>query len=76
MSDERVGAEPTPNEVVTEFDQTNGQADGLDGDDGGELDTEQNRSLMGDILRDVDGEPLTEEEDDASYTSYSEEGKP
>ena len=58
MSDERVGADAGPNdEVVTEFDQTNGQADGLDGDDGGELQPADDRSLMDEILRGVDDDP-------------------
>ncbi|WP_345762593.1 hypothetical protein [Diaminobutyricibacter sp. McL0608] len=75
MSDERVGADAGSNdEVVTEFDQTNGQAEGLDGNDGGELQPADDRSLMGDILRGVDDD--TTDDDDSSYNSYSEEGKP
>ena len=75
MSDERVGAGAGgDDEVVTEFDQTNGQAEGLDGDDGGELQPDDNRSLMDDILRGVDDDRPAD--DDSSHTSYSEEGKP
>jgi hypothetical protein len=69
------------NEVVTEFDQTNGQAPGIDGEDGGAIadnDTTKH-GVLADLVEDVET-GFQDRDDDASdtdaETAYSEEGKP
>jgi hypothetical protein len=61
-------------DVVSEFDQTNGLADGLDGDDGGELKPAERDSVFEEAMRSIDDS--LPENDENSATSYSEEGKP
>lgn len=75
----------------TGFDQTNGLADGLDGDDGGAVDPTPDTNVIGDVigaLADPDDDLGTRRGDDGDVdgddpgdggegeTPYSEEGKP
>lgn len=75
----------------TGFDQTNGLADGLEGDDGGAVDPTPDKNVIGDVigaLADPDGDLGTRRDGDAEReaddpgdgaegeTPYSEEGKP
>ncbi len=75
-----VAPEPTDaasdGQVLTDFDQTNGIVDGLEGDDGGALDPELDRDddlplnrVVTDVIRGSEDERQTGE------TAYSEEGK-
>jgi hypothetical protein len=66
-------SDPTePKEPITGHDQTNGLADGLEGDDDGVADPSPEGNVIGDAIRDLD-DPLTDEE--SGETPYSEEGK-
>jgi hypothetical protein len=60
-------------EPIAEFDETNGLAEGLDGDDGGAIDPTPHENVIAEAIRDLD-DPLTDE--DAAETPYSEEGNP
>ena len=68
-------------EPITEFDQTNGLAPGLDGDDGGAIaDTDNSKhGVLADLVQDVET-GFQDRDDDATdtdaETSYSEEGRP
>ncbi|MEO7015017.1 MAG: hypothetical protein ABI130_15105 [Leifsonia sp.] len=64
-----------PDEPVTEFDQTNGLAKGLEGDDGGAVDPnpDPGQNVIGEAIRALD-DPLSD--DESAETPYSEEGKP
>jgi hypothetical protein len=65
-------------EPVGDFDQTNGLAPGLDGDDGGALPTDDEkrdeRIDIGDVARSIFHPGA--EEDRTGATAYSEEGTP
>ncbi|MFF1572736.1 hypothetical protein ACFVWR_08320 [Leifsonia sp. NPDC058292] len=67
-------SDPTkPEEPITGHDQTNGLAEGLEGDDGGAVDPSPDENVISEAIRDLD-DPLTDEE--SAETPYSEEGKP
>ncbi len=68
-------------EPVADFDQTNGRAPGLDGEDGGAIadnDTEKH-GVLADLVQDVET-GFQDRDDDTTdtdaETEYSEEGKP
>lgn len=64
-------------EVIDNFDQTNGLAPGLDGDDGGAIAPEEPQGLLG--YADIIDRPITldgHESDETGETGYSEEGRP
>lgn len=68
-------------EPVADFDQTNGQAPGLDGDDDGAITDEgkKKHGVLADLVEDVETGFHDRDEDDepsGGETSYSEEGRP
>ena len=68
-------------EPIAEFDQTNAQAPGLDGDDGGAIADNDNEKhgVLTDLVQDVET-GFQDRDDDATDTDaetpYSEEGRP
>ncbi|WP_431219481.1 hypothetical protein [Leifsonia xyli] len=68
--------DPREQEPVTGSDPTNGLAGDLEGDDGGAVEPQEDRSVFEDVIADIDGDRLADDGDADSATSYSEEGKP
>ncbi|WP_431246062.1 hypothetical protein [Leifsonia xyli] len=68
--------DPREQEPVTGNDPTNGLAGDLEGDDGGAVEPQEDRSVFEDVIADIDGDRLADDGDADSATSYSEEGKP
>jgi hypothetical protein len=65
-------------EPIYEFDETNGLAPGLDGDDGGAItpdDEDDGAIALRNVGRRILGEPEDDEEE-SGETPYSEEGTP
>jgi hypothetical protein len=68
-------SEKNDGEPMAGFDQTNGLADGLDGDDGGTLDPDSNKNgLLNNVVNELTGEP-DHDAHDPGETDYSEEGR-
>jgi hypothetical protein len=70
-------------EPIDNFDETNGLAPGLDGDDGGaeedSVEKAGHTSLVGGLIHGLDSDlrrGQKQENDDSSETQYSEEGNP
>ena len=66
---------------ITDFDQTNDKAPGLDGDDAGAItdENEENHGVLTDLVRDLDtnfDDRKDDATDDDGETAYSEEGRP
>ncbi|WP_374008973.1 hypothetical protein [Leifsonia sp. LS-T14] len=70
MTDSRNEQEP-----VTGHDPTNGLAGDLEGDDGGAVEPTADKSVIQEVIPDLD-DARDDGEDADSATSYSEEGKP
>ncbi len=72
-------SDPTSDEPIGDFDQTNGLAPGLEGDDGGAIthDEEEGGSPVERIGRDLlGGLGRPAPDDETGETPYSEEGQP
>jgi hypothetical protein len=73
--------EERADEPITDFDQTNDKAPGLDGDDDGAItdENEENHGVLTDLVRDLDSnfdDRKDDATDDDGETAYSEEGRP
>ena len=62
-------------EPIGEFDETNGLAGNLDGDDGGAESTDNDETVFGGLLTNV-LDPDADQGENTGETSYSEEGRP
>jgi hypothetical protein len=69
-------SDPREQEKDPGFDQTNGLAEGLEGDDGGAVDPSADKNVIGEVIGDLTDPYEGPRDGDEDETSYSEEGRP